>query len=139
MRLAVAGGLGHSADVDAAAAALVAEHSSPGGSGSAGLAREFTRRTLLAWGYLGTHEDVVLAVSELVANANRHALGPSTLRLAGCAERVRVEVSDRSPRWPSIRPGGTDGGWGLPLIDRLARRWGVAARGDGKVVWCELD
>ncbi|RKT56247.1 anti-sigma regulatory factor (Ser/Thr protein kinase) [Saccharothrix australiensis] len=117
---------------------LVAEYSPPGGAGSAGLAREFTRRTLAAWGYLGAHDDVVLAVSELVANAARHAGGTSTVRLAGGAGRVRVEVADDSPVRPHLRPQGTDGGWGLPLIDRLARCWGVVAHGHGKVVWCEL-
>ncbi|WP_433262287.1 ATP-binding protein [Actinosynnema sp. CS-041913] len=124
--------------MDVPTANLVAEYSPPDGPGSAGLAREFTRRTLLAWGYSGAHDDVVLAVSELVANAARHAPGPALLRLAGGRARVRVEVSDLSPAWPRIRPQGTGGGWGLPLIDRLARRWGVVPRGDGKVVWCEL-
>ncbi|MBM7814194.1 ATP-binding protein [Saccharothrix algeriensis] len=116
----------------------VVEYSPPRGPGGAGLARDFTRRTLAAWGYRGVHDDVVLAVSELVANAVRHAGGPAVLRLAGGADRVRVEVADGSPVRPGVRPAGVTGGWGLPLVDRLCRRWGVEPDGRGKVVWCEL-
>ncbi|MBW4721249.1 ATP-binding protein [Saccharothrix sp. SC076] len=117
---------------------MVADFSPPGGPGSAALARDFTRRTLTGWGYRGAHDDVVLVVSELVANADRHGGGLAVLRLTGGVERVLVEVSDGSALRPWPRPRGTTGGWGLPLIGRLARRWGVLPRGDGKVVWCEL-
>ncbi|MEU4804449.1 ATP-binding protein [Actinosynnema sp. NPDC023587] len=116
----------------------VADFSPPRGSGCASLARDFTRRTLAGWSYRGDHDDVVLVVSELVANAHRHAGGQTVLRLTGGADRVLVEVGDGSPTPPWIRPHGTDGGWGIPLVDRLAHRWGVTPRGAGKVVWCEL-
>ncbi|MEU6151956.1 ATP-binding protein [Actinosynnema sp. NPDC047251] len=116
----------------------VADFGPPTGSGSAALARDFTRRTLTGWSYRGDHDDVVLVVSELVANVDRHAVGPAVLRLTGGPDRVLVEVSDGSPAVPWMRPHGTDGGWGIPLIDRLTLRWGVTPHGRGKVVWCEL-
>lgn len=117
---------------------LVAVFSPPGGPGGTGLAREFTRRTLEKWGYSGARDDVVLAVSELVANAARHARGPSLLRLTGGVRRVRVEVSDGSPAPLGERLPGARGGWGLPLVGRLSRAWGVTPLVDGKVVWCEM-
>ncbi|MEJ2853484.1 MULTISPECIES: ATP-binding protein [unclassified Saccharothrix] len=124
--------------MDVPVAGLVAEFSPPAGPGGAGLAREFTRRTLERWNYAGAHDDVVLAVSELVANAERHARGPAVLRLLGGVRRVRVEVSDGSPEHPGQRVAGVRGGWGLPLIRRLSRTWGVTPSAHGKVVWCEL-
>ncbi|RKT74020.1 hypothetical protein DFJ66_7362 [Saccharothrix variisporea] len=138
LRLAFRGLVVHPASVDVPAADLVAEFSPPEGRGGAGLAREFTRRTLVRWGYTGVHDDVVLAVSELVANANRHARGPAVLKLLGGVRRVRVEVSDGSPEQPGQRVAGVRGGWGLPLIGRLSRAWGVTPLAHGKVVWCEL-
>lgn len=116
----------------------VADFCPPTGTGSVALAREFARRTLVRWAYRGEHDDVVLAVSELLANAQRHARGPAALRMTGGPVRVLVEVSDNSPANPHIRPHGSDGGWGIPLIDRLSLRWGVTPLHDGKVVWCEL-
>jgi anti-sigma regulatory factor (Ser/Thr protein kinase) len=53
---------------------------------------------------------------------------------------VRIEVRDPgndgdvTPR----QPGARGGGYGLFLLDQLARRWGVDRR-DGTVVWCELS
>ncbi|MEV0681430.1 ATP-binding protein [Actinosynnema sp. NPDC050436] len=124
--------------MDVPVADQVADFGPPTGPGGAALARDFTRRTLSCWDYRGDHDDVVLVVSELVANACRHALGPAVLRLTGGPLRVLVEVSDGSPVPPRLRPQGTDGGWGMPLVDRLALRWGVTPHGQGKVVWCEL-
>jgi anti-sigma regulatory factor (Ser/Thr protein kinase) len=107
------------------------------GEGSAAAAREFVRETLRtadpAW-----RDDVVLIVSELVTNALLHGSGVPVLRLAGTARRVRVEVADHSPVLPAIRESGADGGWGLPMVEQLAKEWGAYREGDGKVVWCEM-
>jgi anti-sigma regulatory factor (Ser/Thr protein kinase) len=124
--------------VDVSAIEQVAVFGPPDGAGSVGLARDFTRKTLLDWGFRGAHDDVVLAVSELVTNASRHAYGPTALRLTGGRRHVRIEVSDGSVVKPVLRPAGTTGGWGLRLVERLASRWGVVVGGTGKVVWCEL-
>ena len=107
--------------------------------GSAAAARQFTEETLARGGYSGRHGDVVLVVSELVANALIHGRGAPVLRVAGAPGWVRVEVSDHSGALPAMRaPEPAGGGWGLQLVDRLTAGWGSVRRGIGKVVWCEL-
>lgn len=116
------------------------EFSLPGNSGGIALARDFARRALSGWAYLGSHDDVVLLVSELVTNAQRHGRGVPILRLAGTGSRVRIEVSDSSPVPPRARQSGPDGGWGMHLVEQLSHQWGISfpVDGGGKVVWCEL-
>jgi anti-sigma regulatory factor (Ser/Thr protein kinase) len=105
---------------------------------SVALARDFVRRKLTGTAYQGRHDDVVLVVSELVANALLHGHGTPMLRLTGTAQQVRIEVTDDSPALPAVRTHGPVGGWGLKLVQRLAAGWGTAHRDHGKVVWCEL-
>ncbi|MEU3911508.1 ATP-binding protein [Streptomyces sp. NPDC029721] len=120
--------------------------------------RDFTRRALTAWQWLpaGTPEvveaveDVLLLVSELVANACRHGGGPGALVLDCTEDRLRVEVTDRSPQPPvppgsrtraGARPGAADGwpgGYGLLIVERLARAWGWRPGAVGKCVWAEV-
>lgn len=85
-------------------------------------------------------EDVVLMVSEVVTNACMHTTGPLEFRLDCTWERLRVEVTDPSPRPPVMQPpaSGLDGGQGLRMVDRLARAWGYEPRGGGKAVWLEV-
>ena len=76
-------------------------------------------------------EDVTLLACELISNAVRHVQGPPDrrieLHLARGGGVVRVEVCDGGPPFePKLRAAGEDGGFGLLLIDRLSRRWGVA-------------
>jgi anti-sigma regulatory factor (Ser/Thr protein kinase) len=87
----------------------------------------------------------LLAVTELVTNAIRHAgCGPAD-RVLVRAERqgnvVRVEVTDPGPprrfqpRWP--RPGAL-GGRGCAIVAAIADRWGTSGR-DRNCVWFEID
>lgn len=110
----------------------------PNDAAGAALARDFARRLLVEWNYRGSLDDAVLLVSELVTNAMRHGSGTRTLRLGGNAGRVRIEVADSSPTMPAVRAPGSDGGWGLRLVDRLSAAWGVIPSAGGKLVWCEL-
>ncbi|MDQ2583723.1 ATP-binding protein [Saccharothrix yanglingensis] len=126
-------------DVDLSLSARPAEFAVPRGPGAASGARDFVRGTLLRRGFRGDHEDVVLLASELVANVLRHTASEPVVRLVGDARSVRVEVFDASPLLPCTRVSGPSGGWGLVVVARLARRWGVDPRPDGKVVWFELD
>ncbi|MFD7739772.1 ATP-binding protein, partial [Kitasatospora sp. NPDC059800] len=85
--------------------------------------------------------DAVLLVSELVGNALRHGGEPGTLLLVRATGRLRIEVSDASPRPPLPRPPhppDEPGGLGLFLLSRLTLRWGWHPSGPGKTVWCDL-
>ena len=80
-----------------------------------------------------------LLVSEVVTNAVRYAARPVTLRLLR-TDVLRCEVGDDVPQLPRLRQArATDeGGRGLYLVNRLARRWGATRLQTGKVVWFEL-
>jgi anti-sigma regulatory factor (Ser/Thr protein kinase) len=89
-------------------------------------------------------EDVRLLVTELITNALRHGkLSPGdhvSVKASIDEGVVRIEVTDPgndgevAPRAPGPR----GGGYGLYLVDRLAKRWGVD-RHEGTTVWCELS
>jgi anti-sigma regulatory factor (Ser/Thr protein kinase) len=109
----------------------------PEDPGAAALARDFAAEQLVRSGYLGRHDEVVLAVSELVSNALLHGSGAPTIRLLSGPRRARIEVYDDSPELPEQRAQfGPQGGWGLVMVGRMAA-WGSFRRGTGKVVWCE--
>ncbi|WP_246562003.1 ATP-binding protein [Streptomyces roseirectus] len=94
-------------------------------------------------------ETLALIVSELVTNAVVHTGRPAVLSLclpgeapeAAEGATVRLEVADGSERAPVPRCASEEatGGRGLALVDGLADRWGWAAEGAGKRIWCELD
>ncbi|HYH88431.1 MAG TPA: ATP-binding protein [Solirubrobacteraceae bacterium] len=89
-------------------------------------------------------EDVRLLVTELVTNALRHGRLRTgdrvSLKAWVTGDVFRIEVGDPgrdgevAQRAPGARGGG---GYGLYLVEMLAKRWGVDRR-DGTVVWCEL-
>lgn len=76
-------------------------------------------------------DTVVLVVSELATNAVRHGGGTCTLELTAHAESIEVAVHDSSPHAPRMRTpdlyGGT-GGFGWPMVNRLARATAVTRR-----------
>ncbi|HEV2087481.1 MAG TPA: ATP-binding protein, partial [Cryptosporangiaceae bacterium] len=86
-------------------------------------------------------EDIVLAVSELVANALLHVGAAQALRLRRTPSRVVVEVFDSERAMPRPRLADVDAesGWGLHLVRRVASRWGARAVPGGKAVWCEFE
>ncbi|CAM5247074.1 ATP-binding protein [Streptomyces avidinii] len=88
-------------------------------------------------------DTVVLVVSELVTNAVRHGGGTCTLELTAHEESIEVAVHDSSPHAPRMRTpdlhGGT-GGFGWPMVNRLARATAVTRRASGgKTVSALLD
>ncbi|MEW1604778.1 SpoIIE family protein phosphatase [Streptomyces sp. NPDC093808] len=105
-----------------------------------GRARRLARRQLSRWGMEELSDSVELLVSEVVTNAVRYASRPVTLRLLR-TDVLRCEVGDDVPQLPRLRQArATDeGGRGLYLVNRLARRWGATRLSTGKVVWFELN
>jgi anti-sigma regulatory factor (Ser/Thr protein kinase) len=91
-------------------------------------------------------ETLRLLVTELVTNSVRHTDCDSlTLRVAIGKSAVLTEVTDDGPSFDveefegqSAASHDTDGGWGLFLVERLARDWGVKADDGSKRVWFEL-
>jgi anti-sigma regulatory factor (Ser/Thr protein kinase) len=98
------------------------------------LAQRLGKRTL---------EDVRLLVTELITNALRHGSLKNgdevSVKASVDGGVVRIEVTDPgtggevAPRDPGPR----GGGYGLYLVEQLAKRWGVDRR-EGTTVWCEL-
>lgn len=100
-------------------------------------ARSIARDALAAIG-VGEHlvNDVLLVVSELVSNADRHAGGVSDFRVVPRAGCVAVEVSDRSssfPRTPGT-PLEAPGGFGWLLVNRIADHTEIRPYDDGKTI-----
>ncbi|HEX6654187.1 MAG TPA: ATP-binding protein [Thermoleophilaceae bacterium] len=93
-------------------------------------------------------ETLRLLVTELVTNSVRHTECDSlTLRVAIGKAAVLTEVADDGPNFDADaaveaeQPGGDrshDNGWGLFLVQRLARAWGVKEDDRSKRVWFEL-
>ena len=82
-----------------------------------------------------------LLMSEMVSNSVRHAVGTRSVdvRIWVRDGSIRLEVEDRGPGFrPARGTPGASGGWGLVIVDRLARRWGVRS-GPETTVWLELD
>ncbi|NUH43982.1 SpoIIE family protein phosphatase [Streptomyces samsunensis] len=106
---------------------------------TAGQARRLARRALARWDLDDLTDAVELLVSEVVTNAVRYAERPITLRLLR-TDVLRCEVGDDVPQLPRLRQArpSDEGGRGLYLVNRMARRWGATRLSTGKVVWFEL-
>ncbi|MFI9255174.1 ATP-binding protein [Streptomyces sp. NPDC053069] len=86
-------------------------------------------------------QDVDLVVTELVTNAVRHARGTTcVLSLDARPDAVEVTVLDSDPEPPRPRKpdfSGRLGGFGWPMIRRLARKVTVVLVPNGKAI-CAL-
>lgn len=102
-------------------------------------ARRLAKRALTRWGLEELSDAVELLVSEVITNAVRYAERPITLRLLR-TDVLRCEVGDDVPQLPRLRQArpSDEGGRGLYLVNRLARRWGATRLSTGKVVWFEM-
>jgi anti-sigma regulatory factor (Ser/Thr protein kinase) len=107
---------------------------------SPAIARDHARDFVGTWVRADVVDDLSLLVTEVVANAIRHAGSDIRLEMSMSPAVVRVEVFDGSSELPVLRhPVPTsDSGRGLRLVDALATRWGSRRQLDGKVVWFEL-
>lgn len=103
-------------------------------------ARSFVERELSSRGILEpVLQKAKLVASELVTNAFKYGRGRIELRLCFPGDCLRLEVIDQgTERVPKIReqPADETGGWGLQIVDRLSRQWGVF---EGTThVWADL-
>lgn len=103
---------------------------------AAGRARAWLKARLGDWSPGGV-ETVQLLVSELVTNALLHTDDDIEVAVERIGAGVRVDVIDRSPSKPVLKPYGRDAatGRGLRLVEALADGWGVHDGGDRKAVW----
>jgi serine phosphatase RsbU (regulator of sigma subunit)/PAS domain-containing protein/anti-sigma regulatory factor (Ser/Thr protein kinase) len=104
-------------------------------------ARRFTARTLRRWNAQEIADAVLLVVSELVTNALVHTQGSVRLDLVLRGNRVRVSVSDSSPRAPAkpvIVDWESTGGRGLLLVEAVSDAVGTVPVAGGKQVWSEI-
>jgi len=112
----------------------------PAGASAVTQARRVVSDTLRSWGFDNEDwlDDVALVVTELVANAVRHAGGCRTVILHADGNRVTVTAVDTSPTQPHRREPDGGGGRGLIIIEALSTRWGVDHRHNGKRVWASF-
>src|ERR1700730_11699682 len=88
-------------------------------------------------------QTTVLLVSEVVSNAVLHSNGPAdadvTVKATVTPDALRVEVIDAGDGFtPAERdPTRIDGGYGLFLLEKSARRWGVEST-TPTTVWFEM-
>jgi anti-sigma regulatory factor (Ser/Thr protein kinase) len=97
-----------------------------------------------AWLPEEIERNLLLLTCELVNNSVLHGGAGEQdtieIELKTTATGVRAQVSDQGP---GFAPGGRErdldepGGWGLVLVDRMAKRWGVERHGRTSV-WFEL-
>jgi anti-sigma regulatory factor (Ser/Thr protein kinase) len=125
----------------------------PGTPSAVSIGRDFTRRALTDWGWLPDQPDtsrqtvaadILLVVSEILANASMHAGGARELVLDSgeATGAFRLEVVDGDPKLPTppkVHQPGLPGGHGLLIVEKLSDRWGVIPGTDGKTVWAEVD
>ncbi|MCB5179212.1 ATP-binding protein [Streptomyces antimicrobicus] len=100
-------------------------------------ARGATRAVLAAHGVTGPEaDDALLVVTELVANARRHAGGVTGFLVRCRPPHTVIEVSDANPDPPVDRPTPADvpGRFGWRMIKQLAESVAVEARPSGKTI-----
>jgi anti-sigma regulatory factor (Ser/Thr protein kinase) len=88
--------------------------------------------------------DLELAISEIMTNAVRHGRPGGEIVLAATPKPhfLCVQVTDEGPGF-APRPGAMasdeHGGFGLFLVERLTRRWGITRENLRTRVWFEFD
>ncbi|HSK27374.1 MAG TPA: SpoIIE family protein phosphatase [Jiangellales bacterium] len=132
--------VGASLDGDVRGVVLL-ERPLPAGPDGPREARAALRSALERVGWAGDAASALVVTSELVTNAVVNGASQVVLRvrsLGGVHDGLRVEVEDDAsglvPETAPMPGPGSPRGRGLPIVDALASRWGVDARGRGKVV-----
>ncbi len=88
-----------------------------------------------------SRRDLTIIVSELVANAVRHAPrvagGHVRLVIDAARDEIRVDVHDPGVGFDPTPAASGEGGLGLAIVGRMAHDWGIDAAGH-TTVWCVL-
>ena len=145
------GGWAASVGADWPTAARVATRSPAPTASSVSAARAFTVSTLSRWDAADHADDAAAVVSELLANALKHALPPASgvgespagrpirLGLLDPGPCLLCAVADPSAQAPVSREPDwlEESGRGLHVVASLASQWGFCVAPDlqGKVVW----
>jgi len=144
------GGWAEAVGQDWPASIRVATRSPEPVASSISAARAFTVRTCQRWGAADQADDVAAVVSELLANAVKHAMPERPAAVNGAARPIRLglldlgpcllcAVADPSPQAPvTSEPDWlAESGRGLHVVASLASQWGFCVAPDmqGKVVW----
>ena len=87
--------------------------------------------------------DLRLVISEVITNAVRHGgAGDMMVAVTPKSGYLCVQVTDTgdgfAPRPRAYEPD-EDGGFGLFLVERLTRRWGLTRENSNTRVWFEFD
>ncbi len=120
----------------------------PGRADQVGSARRWLAEIVAG---LPTSDDIILAASELMANAVSHSEsgrrgGTFTVCVTFGADLVRVEVADEGGRWGSEQASddlsqddpADQRGRGLSIVACLAIDWGIGGDESGRTAWCVL-
>jgi anti-sigma regulatory factor (Ser/Thr protein kinase) len=88
--------------------------------------------------------DLALVVTEVLTNAVRHGTPGAAVRLAATPkpEFLCVQVTDEGPGLvprPGAMTSEENGGFGLFIVERLTRRWGMTRENHRTRVWFEFD
>ena len=87
-------------------------------------------------------DDVLLATSELTANALQHGAGAPRLTAIRREGSVTVALTDGRPEVVPVvqrlRGASASSGRGMAIIDAISNHWGITVYHDRKVVWCEI-
>jgi len=88
--------------------------------------------------------DLRLVISEVITNAVRHGgEGDMVVAVTPKPGYLCVTVTDTgdgfAPRPRAFEPDEDDGGFGLFLVERLTRRWGLTREDRNTRVWFEFD
>lgn len=118
-------------------------------------ARAFALRTMRRWGEADRADDVAAVISELLANALRHALPqagdhvqqwPIRLGLLHAGSHVVCAVADPAAGIPVLREPDQleESGRGLLVVASLSEQWGYCPapehqNGDGRADWRAID
>ena len=93
-----------------------------------------TRREIRArFAHSSRIDDLVLAASELAANAVQHGRGPTSLAISTRGGAVVIEVGDRAPSLaPTVLPlqSSMSSGRGMAIVEVISDCWGVLALAD---------